>query len=194
MHPEHPAGVLARRPGLSPEARREAGVAERQVVGLEDLAHVHPGEGDLRRARQEEVVLLQRVDVRPLGREEARADHRLLAHEHRRQHRHEARLGDVVDREAVEREREQRGVADEVAEPRAGEPRGALELEAADLRASFTSSSVVGSPDTAELDGVVLGVAVGRRVVGGFGTSSERGVALGLAPRRVPPRRPAAPP
>ena len=81
------------------------------------------GERDLGRAGQVEVVGLERVDVRALGREEAGAVHRLLAHEHRRQHRHVAVRDGAVEREAVEREREQRRVADQVAEARAGEPR-----------------------------------------------------------------------
>ena len=62
------------------------------------------------------------------------ADHRLLAHEHRRQDGDEPRATDVVEREPVQREREQRGVADEVAEARAREARCALELEPPDLR------------------------------------------------------------
>ena len=61
------------------------------------------------------------------------AVHRLLAHEHRREHRHVAVRGGAVEREAVERDRDERRVADEVAEARAREARGALELEAADL-------------------------------------------------------------
>ena len=68
-----------------------------------------------------------------IGREEAGAVHRLLAHEHRRQHRRVAVLHGGVEREAVQRHRDERGVAEEVAEARAGEPRGALHVEAADL-------------------------------------------------------------
>ena len=40
---EHAARVVARRAGLAAEARRVAGVAERQVVGDEDLLHVQAG-------------------------------------------------------------------------------------------------------------------------------------------------------
>ena len=62
------------------------------------------------------------------------AVHRLLAHEHRRDHGREARLREVVEREPVERHRDARGVADDVAEARARDARRALHVEAADLR------------------------------------------------------------
>ena len=95
---------------------------------------MQPGERDLGGAREVELVGLERVDVRPVGREEAGAVHRLLAHEHGRQHRREPVRNRAVEREAVERQREERGVADQEAEARARQARGALELEAADLR------------------------------------------------------------
>ena len=44
---EHPARVTARGARLAPEVRREGGVPERQLLGLEDLAHVQPRERDL---------------------------------------------------------------------------------------------------------------------------------------------------
>ena len=138
------------------------------------------GERDLGGAGEEEAVLLELVDVRLLGREEARADHRLLADEHRRQHRREPGRGDVVEREAVEREREQRGVADDVAEPRSGEARGALELEAADLARLLRLRERRRLAEAADLDGVVLGVAVRRRVVRRVRDERERLVAGGL--------------
>src|SRR5581483_3796911 len=58
VHAEHPARVHARRARLAPEVRRVARVAQRDRVELEDLAHVHRGETDLRRARQVELVAL----------------------------------------------------------------------------------------------------------------------------------------
>src|SRR4029079_8012253 len=73
------------------------------------------------------------VDLEALGRKEAGAVHRLFAHEHGRDHGREAGRDRAVERPAVERERQARGVADDVAEPRAGEPRAALHLEAAEL-------------------------------------------------------------
>ncbi len=62
------------------------------------------------------------------------AVHRLLAHEHRGDDGREAGLGEVVERELVERHRDARRVADDVAEARAGDARCALHVEAADLR------------------------------------------------------------
>ena len=44
VSPEHAARVVARRAGLATEARRVAGVPERQVVGDEDLLHVQAGQ------------------------------------------------------------------------------------------------------------------------------------------------------
>ena len=85
---EHPARVLPRRARLPAKARREARVAEREL--LEDLAHVQRGERHLRRTGEEEPVGLEGVDVRAVGREEARAVHRLLADEDGRDDRREA--------------------------------------------------------------------------------------------------------
>src|SRR5262249_15978025 len=67
----------------------------------------------------------ERVDVRAVGREEAGAVHRFLANEHRRHDRDVAVRSRDVECEAVEGQRQERGVADEEAEPRAGEAGGA---------------------------------------------------------------------
>ena len=83
-----------------------------------------------------------------------------------------------VDREAVEREREQGGVADQVPEARAGEARGALHLEAADL--GVLGARRPGLADAAELLGVLVGVAVGRGGVGRVRHLLEEAVALGF--------------
>src|SRR6185295_14230081 len=90
---------------------------------------------------------------RLLGREEARADHRLLTDEHRWQHGCESRRRDVVERKAIERKSEQRGVADDVAEPR---------------------------PEAADLDRVVLGVSVRCRVMGWVRYEGKRLLSGGL--------------
>ena len=77
-----------RRPrGGSTSSSRRSGAAARLV---EDLLHVQRRKRDLGRARQVELVALDVVDVDVVGREEARAVHRRLADEHRRQHRDEA--------------------------------------------------------------------------------------------------------
>ena len=160
----------------APASRRKfvekRGVAQRQLV--ERLGHVQPREPDLRGAGQIEVVALDRVDVRALGREEARAVHRLLAHEHRRQHRREAFLDEPVEREAVVREREQCGVADPVAEARAGHARRALHLEAADLRVLLRLCELRRLAPALQLLRVVLRVAVRRRLVRRVGHARER--------------------
>jgi hypothetical protein len=88
----------------------------------------------------------------------------------------------VVDRVAVEREREERGVAHHVPEARAGEPRGSLELEPPDLR-GLAGLSPRRLAEPAELDRVLLAVAVGDRVVGRVGDIEEEGVALRLGGR-----------
>ena len=153
----------------APASRRKfvenAGVAERQLGGVEHLAHVQAGERDLRRAGEVELVALDRVDVRAVGREEAGAVHRLLADEHRRQHRQVAVRRGAVEREPVEREREQRRVAEHVAEARAGQPGGALHVEAADLGVLLRLCELRRLADPAELRGVLVGEAVRRRVV-----------------------------
>ena len=138
------------------------------------------GERDLGRPRQVEVVVLQRVDVRALRREEAGSDHRLLPDEHRGQHRREARLGRVLDRKAVERQREQRRVADDVAEARSGQPGGALELEAPDLRCLPHLCERGRLTEAPQLHGVVLAGAVGCRFVGWVRYRGESLVALGF--------------
>ena len=82
---------------------------------------------------QVEALVGDLVDLEALGREEAGAVHRLLAHEHRRDDRHEPLRGGAVEGPAVQREGDARGVADDVAEARARQPRGALHLEAPEL-------------------------------------------------------------
>jgi hypothetical protein len=80
---------------------------------------VQAGERDLRRTGEIQVVCLKGVDVRAIRWEETGAVHRFLAHEHGRDHRHVAVGGCAVEREAVERERKDRRVADQIAEARA---------------------------------------------------------------------------
>ena len=60
----------------------------------------------LGRAHEIEPVFLDRVVVALVGREEARAVHRLLAHQHGRQHGREALLDEPVERKPVQRERD----------------------------------------------------------------------------------------
>ena len=103
-----------------------------------------------------------------VGREEAGAVHRLLAHEHRRQHGREALLHEPVERVAVERELEQREVADAVREARARDLRRALHVDPAERLREVEvvlrpgSRTTGGSPDAPDLDRVLVGEAVGR--------------------------------
>ena len=133
MDAEHPARVAARGAGLAAEVRRERRIPKRQLLGVEDLAHVQPRERDLGRPGQVEAVLADLVVLVLLGREEARPVHRLLADEDGRQDRREARGDGAVERPAIEGERQERGVADEVPEPGPRHPSSALHLETAEL-------------------------------------------------------------
>ncbi len=63
VDPEDAAGVLAVRPGLAAVAGRVAGVAQRQLVRVDDLVHVVRGERYLGGADEVLVVLVQVVDV-----------------------------------------------------------------------------------------------------------------------------------
>ena len=142
---------------------------------------MHRGERDLGGAGEEEAVLLELVDVRLLGREEARSDHRLLADEHGRQHRREpgrarrgrARSGRARARAAPCRRRCSRTAI----------RRGARRARARSGRSRSppsTSASVGRLAEAADLDGVVLGVAVGRGLVRRVRDERERLVAGGL--------------
>ena len=87
---------------------------------------------------------------------------------------------EAVERELVERQSDERGVADPVAETRAGDPRGPIHVEAADVRVLLRLGECWRVSDAAQLLGVVLGrrrPAPSR--AGGFGTSARR-VSIGL--------------
>ena len=98
VHAEDAAGVLAVRAGLAAEAGREARVAQRQLVRVDDLVHVVRRERHLGGADQVEVVLVEVVDVLGGLAEEAGALHRLRADQRRRQHRGEAGGGGLRHR------------------------------------------------------------------------------------------------
>ena len=182
---EHPARVLAGGARLAAEVRREGRVAERQLVRSRISPMWRPARATSDVPVRYSSSLSSGVDVRALGREEAGAVHRLLADEHRRQHRRVAVLHRGVEREAVEREREQRRVADQVAEARAGEPRRALHVEAADLGVLLRLG---GRHRLADQRGARLGVLVGRSR---REPSRREDSALARAPRlaQPPPRR-----
>ena len=111
MHAEDPARVFAGGAGLAAEAGREAGVAAGQRLAVEDLARVQRRERDLGGADEVEVVVGQVVDLLLGVRQQAGPEERLLAHEHRRDHRLEALAGELLHRPPHERELEQHEVA-----------------------------------------------------------------------------------
>ena len=135
---------------------------------------------DLRGAGEVQAVRLDLVDVRLVGGERAGPDQRLLAHEHGREDGHEPLLGQPVERQAVEREREPRRVAEPVPEARAGHASCALHVEAADLDVLAGIVERARLAHTADLLHVVLGRAVGH--VGARKVRDPQGepVALGL--------------
>ena len=77
------------------------------------------GQRDLRGADQEQLVAGDLVDHLPLAREEAGAEQRALADEHRRDHRNEPLGADQLDREAHQGQLDQHQVAQQVGEARA---------------------------------------------------------------------------
>ena len=82
MDAEHAARVAPRGARLAPEVGREGGVLERQLLPLEDLAHVQPRQGDLGGAGQEQALVGHFVDLEALRGEEAGPVHRLLPYQH----------------------------------------------------------------------------------------------------------------
>ena len=63
VHAEDAAGVFSIGPRLDPKAGREAGIADRQVSGIEELVAVHGGERHLRRPCEEQVLLVHRIHL-----------------------------------------------------------------------------------------------------------------------------------
>ena len=128
---EDAARVLARRAGLAPEARRDAAVAQREILLGQDLAHVQRGQRDLGGADQEQlgIGVRDRVDLLARLREEAAADQRLLAHEHRGHDRREALADELVERVLHRRDVQPDEVAEQVGEARARGARAALDVD-----------------------------------------------------------------
>ena len=119
VHAEDAARVLAGGAGLAAKARREPGVAQRQLVDLEDLAGVKRRQRDLGGSDEIELVFGQPVELLLGVGQHAGPVERRLAHEHGRDHRHEAPLAEPVDRPAHERQLEQHEVALQICEARA---------------------------------------------------------------------------
>ena len=128
VHPEDALGVLAGRARLAAEAGGEAGVAPRQLVAGQDRAGVERGQRHLRGAGQVEVVLGDAVDLLLGVGQEACAEQRVLAYEHRRDHRHEALLLEQGEHPLHQRELEPHDRPLQVGEARAGHPGAGLHV------------------------------------------------------------------
>ncbi len=137
VHAEDAPGVLAVRARLAAEAGREARVAQRQALGVQDLVHVVGGERHLGRADQVQVVLVEVVDVLGGLAEEAGAGHRLRAHQRRGQHRREAGRRGLRDRRVDQGELQEGAHAGQEVEARAGDLGAALHVDGAEQLAQF---------------------------------------------------------
>ena len=94
-------------------------------------------------------------------------------------------LREMVERELVERHRDARRVADDVAEARAGHARCALHVEAADLRVLPRLGKRGGLADATQLLRVVLRVAVGCRWMRWVRHQRERRISRSLGGRKL---------
>ena len=128
---EDAARVAAGSASLATKARREPGVAERQLVGDEDLVGVECGERHLARTNEKEIVVFEAIDALAISREEARRKHRLLAHQDRRYDRSKATLAELVEGHPRNRPPEACNVASQIAEARARRAGTALHVDAA---------------------------------------------------------------
>ena len=189
VHAEDAARVAAGGARLAAEAGREAGVAQRQLGAVEHLARVQRRERHLARPREVQRVVGEPVDLLLGVGQEARAEQRLLAHEHRRDDRLEAVAAEQLDRPAHERQLEQHEVARRYAkrEPATRAPASMSIRPPASSRWSRAESITRGSP-TSRSDRV----AVGRGRVGRVGQRGERLDAARTRARRARSRAPSA--
>src|ERR687892_713075 len=158
----------------APDSRRER-------VRLELLAYVHGRQGHLRGPGQVEVVALDTVDVGLVRGEEPRPVHGRLAHEDGREHRREPLLHQPLQREAVEGELHERGVADPVGEARARDPGAPLHVDPAEREmVERLEGELAPLAAAADLDGIVVGEAVRRARVRWIGHPREELVEAGL--------------
>ena len=93
-------------------------VAQRQLGLVQDLVRVQRRERDLAGADEEQlgVGVGERVDLLAVGREDAAADERMLAHEHGGDDRCEPLAAELVDRVRDGREVQAGDIAEQVAE------------------------------------------------------------------------------
>ena len=132
------------------------------------------GQRHLGGADQVEVVLGQVVDLLLGVGEEAGAEERLLADEHRRDDRREALLAEQRQRPAHERQLEQHEIALEVGEARARHLRGGLHVDQVAGELEVVATGLACLADLAQ-HGVLVGrVGVGRVGEGEHDRSSRR--------------------
>src|SRR5262245_14016027 len=167
VHAEDAAGVAAGRPGLSPEAGRDAAIALRQVAHLQDLVGVQGGERDLGGADQEELVPRHLVDHLALTRENAGPEEGTLADQNRRNRRFEALFTDQLGGEADQDELDHHQVAEQIGEARARRLGRRLHVDPAVALAEIEvverlEAELRALPDLAQGDVVLLGFAIGR--------------------------------
>ena len=129
VYAEDPARVFAGGASLAAKAGGEAGVAQRQALGVEDLFVVQRGERNLGGAHEEELIRREAVDLLLGVGQEAGAVQRPLAHQHRRDHRLEAVRAQLLEDPPHQRQLEHHEVAFEVGEARARELGGVIHVD-----------------------------------------------------------------
>src|SRR5262249_36342836 len=130
VHAVEAAALLARGAGLGAEAVRDARHAHGQRRDVEHLVVVEAAESDLRGADQVEVGAGERVDLRLVAaRRDGEAVDDLPPRDVGRQVGHVAGADRALEREALERQIEQHGLAAQEVPLLAGDARAALEVE-----------------------------------------------------------------
>ena len=105
---QQPAHVLAGAARLAAEAGRVAGVEDRQLVGLDDLARMERGQRDLGGPGEPQIVVGELVGLLLVAGELALVEEGLLAGDARDGDRREAGRGDPLQRPAHQLGLEQR--------------------------------------------------------------------------------------
>ena len=186
------AGIATSRAGLLAEARGARGVAHGQLAGVEHLAGMQVGEGDLGGGDQELVLAGVVRVILELG-QLARAVHDLAVHDHRRDELLEA-AGDVRVEEEVLQGAVERGTgAGKHGKASAGKLGTAVEIQNAGLGAQIPvglglkalGGKVARLAHAATLRILVLVLAHGRGLTGDVGDTrhevGDLGVELGAA-------------
>jgi len=134
----------------APEAGGEAGVAQRQLSGIEDLVAVQRRQCHLGGADQVEVVVRQPVDLLLGVGQHAGADQRPLTHEHRRDYRLEPELDQLCQRVLDQSELEQHEPTAQVGKARARKRRTAFHVDHCPGELEVVASGATRLPDLAQ--------------------------------------------